>query len=66
MRVNSDSEDILTVIWTVILTVILVHMYKKSIYLTVKTFNSDFCPYIKNYVHIMGSHIVSTLKAHVL
>ena len=37
---------------------------KNRIYLTVKTFNSDFSPYIKNYVHIMGSHIVSTLKAH--
>ena len=42
-------------------TVILVHMYKNSIYLTVKTFNSDFNPYIKNDVHIMGSHIVSIL-----
>ena len=42
----------------------LVHMYKNSIYLTVKTFNRDFSPYIKNDVHIMGSHFVSTLKAH--
>ena len=25
---------------------------------------SDFTPYIENYVQIMGSHIVSTLKAH--
>ena len=30
----------------------------------VKTFNSDFSPYIENNVHIMGSHIVSTMKAH--
>jgi len=30
----------------------------------VKTFNSDFTPYIKNDAHIMVSHIVSTLKAH--
>ena len=27
-------------------------------------FQSDFSPYIKNDVHIMRSHIVSTLKAH--
>jgi len=25
--------------------------------------HSDFSPYIKNYVHIMGSHTVSTLEA---
>ena len=30
----------------------------------VKTFNSDFSPYIENNVHIMESHIVSTMKAH--
>jgi len=30
----------------------------------VKTFNGDFSPYIKNNVHIMGSHTVSTMKAH--
>ena len=39
-------------------------MYKNSIYLTVKTFNSDFTPYVKNDLNIMGSHIVSTLKAY--
>jgi len=46
--------------------VIFVHMYKNNIYLTVKTFNSDFSPYIKNDVQIMGSHIVSKLKVHEL
>ena len=28
------------------------------------TYGLNFSPYIKNDVHIMGSHIVSTLKAH--
>ena len=53
------------IIWDPIMCTFFVYGLKSLLKVfTGKTFNSDFSPYIKNDVHIMGSHIISTLKAH--